>query len=338
MALLKESGLGKALEPEVCFLSKAHVEDGSAPYFLDFEPPADSTEPLGFFIPNHMIRQALWDAVNDCTDITLLDGRSLTQIGTSSDNARVRTSSGEEFTALLVVAADNRLSETRRLMGIGAFMHDFGRTTMVCRMEIEIPHHNIAVEWFDYGQTVALLPCNGNVYSVVMTLPGHEHAQLMAMDEIAFAWEIERRIKHRCGRMKLISERLSYPLIAVYAHRFVEQRFALAGDAAVGMHPVTAHGFNLGLLSQEVLGQEIRNAIRNCQDIGNLQVLGRYERKHRLASLPIFVATNVVATLFTEESSPAKLARKIALRVSDKLPFFKHQVVKQLLSHRGLQD
>ena len=33
-----------------------------------------------------------------------------------------------------------------------------------------------------------------------------------------------------------------------YANTFVKHRFALIGDAAVGMHPVTAHGFNFRVI------------------------------------------------------------------------------------------
>lgn len=335
MDLLKGLGLGDALAAETSILAKAQVEDGSSAYCLNFTPPAKSDEPLGFLIPNHAIRQALWDSVAACDNVTLLDGRSLAAIDTDAGSVAIRSAKGETYTASLVVAADNRFSETRRLMGIGASMHDFGRTMMVCRMEHEKPHHHVALEWFDYGQTVALLPCNGNVTSVVMTLPGHEHARNMALDETAFAREMERRLKHRCGAMKLVSERFGYPLVGVYAHRFIGQRFALAGDAAVGMHPVTAHGFNFGLLSQECLVREIIAAVKSGQDIGNPIGLARYERTHRLATLPLFLSTNAVATLFTDDSAPAKLARKLALRVSNHLPFFKQQVAGRLLAHRA---
>lgn len=335
MAMLRHMGLGAALEPEISLLAKAHVVNGSSPYCLAFAPPPTSDDPLGFLVPNHVIRQALWDAVAACPNVTLLDGRTVNHIDSDAASAQVRTAAGETFSAPLVVAADNRFSETRRLMGIGASMHDFGRTMLVCRMEHEVPHDHVALEWFDYGQTVALLPCNGNVSSVVMTLPGRVHAALMAMDEEAFAREIGTRLKHRCGAMKLVSERHGYPLVAVYAHRFTGPRFALAGDAAVGMHPVTAHGFNFGLLSQETLGQQIRNAHGRGADIADAYGLGRYESSHRLATLPIFLATNVVATLFTDDRGPAKLARSLALRISDRLPFFKQQVAQRLLAHRG---
>ncbi len=334
MNILKGFGLGDFFAPEISILARAQVEDGSSAYCLNFDPPANSSDPLGFLVPNHCIRQGLWNAVSAIPDVQLLDQRSLTHISTDSNGAQVRTSNGETHTAKLVVAADNRFSETRRLMGIGASMHDFGRTMMVCRMEHEIPHNHVALEWFDYGQTVALLPCNDNVTSVVMTLPGHEHAQMMALDETAFAREIERRLKRRCGAMKLVSERFGYPLVGVYAHRFVANRFALAGDAAVGMHPVTAHGFNFGLISQALLAQEIKNAVSAGRDIGNAVGLGRYERKHRLATLPLFASTNIVATLFTDDRGPAKFARKMALKISNHLPFFKQQVAGRLLAHR----
>ena len=334
MDVLRAMGLGAAPEPETSVLAKAHVEDGKSPYCLSFEPPANSADPLGFLVPNHVIRRSLWEAVSACADVSLLDGRVLSHVESDADGARIRTDGGERFSAPLVVAADNRFSETRRLMGISASMHDFGRSMLVCRMEHEVPHEHVALEWFDYGQTVALLPCNGNVSSVVMTLPGREHADLMIMDETAFAREIEKRLKHRCGAMRLVSERCGYPLVAVYAHRFAGRRLALAGDAAVGMHPVTAHGFNFGLLSQETLGQQIRNARGRGRDIGEAEGLGRYETAHRLATLPIFLATNAVATLFTDDRGPAKLVRSLALRIGDRLPFFKQQVAGRLLAHR----
>ena len=57
--------------------------------------------------------------------------------------------------------------------------------------------------------------------------------------------------------MALVSDHFAYTLVAVYAGRFIADRFALIGNVAVGMHPVTAHGFNLGLLGAETLANQI---------------------------------------------------------------------------------
>ena len=67
--------------------------------------------------------------------------------------------------------------------------------------------------------------------------------------------------------MRLIGNRYSYPMITTYSKKFVSRRFALIGDAAVGMHPVTAHGFNLGLKGLDILINEIEIAIKNKSDI-----------------------------------------------------------------------
>ena len=57
--------------------------------------------------------------------------------------------------------------------------------------------------------------------------------------------------------MTLEGETHVYPLVSAYAERFVAERFALVGDAAVGMHPVTAHGFNFGAQSQHRLARRL---------------------------------------------------------------------------------
>ena len=63
----------------------------------------------------------------------------------------------------------------------------------------------------------------------------------------------------------------------VYANSFIAPRFAAIGDAAVGMHPVTAHGFNFGLLSITTLMNCVQKAQKRNKDIGAPQVLGEYD-------------------------------------------------------------
>jgi len=130
--------------------------------------------------------------------------------------------------------------------------------------------------------------------------------------------------------MRLSSTRHAYPLVAVYADRFVGPRYAAIGDAAVGMHPVTAHGFNFGLSGQALLSTEIRHALRRGRDIGNAEGLARYQSRHRRATLPLYLTTNAIAKLFTDDRMPARFARDTALRVAERLSPFKRAVVGTL--------
>jgi ubiquinone biosynthesis UbiH/UbiF/VisC/COQ6 family hydroxylase len=215
-------------------------------------------------------------------------------------------------------------------MGISASTYDFSKTMMVCAMEHDVPHQHTAWEWFDFGQTLALLPMNGTRSSVVVTLPPGDIHRLMNMPEEEFNRALETRFKHRLGAMRLVSTRHAYPLVTVYPDRFVAQRFALVGDAAVGMHPVTAHGFNFGLRGAHTLAGEIRSAHARGDDIASPALLARYEQTHRFATRPLFLATHAIAKLYGNDSPPARLLRHASLHIGNSLNPFKRAVARML--------
>ena len=238
--------------------------------------------------------------------------------------------------ARLLVAADSRFSTTRRAMGIAADMHDFGQTMLVCVMAHEAPHHHAAWEWFDYGQTLALLPMNDDPAtgahrsSVVLTLTHHAIERLLALEAGVFNQNLARRFAGRLGAMTLASTRHAYPLVAVYPRRMVAQRFACVGDAAVGMHPVTAHGFNFGLLGVEALAQGVLAAHAAGRDMASAEMLERYEQRHRRATRPTYLATQFITGLYTHDSLPARALRDMALRVGERLMPFKRALAASL--------
>ena len=127
------------------------------------------------------------------------------------------------------------------------------------------------------------------------------------------AAEIEERFDGRLGPMRCVSAPHVYPLATTYARHFVSDSAALIGDAAVGMHPVTAHGFNLGLQSAETLSGLLRSAAEKRRSIASPLLLRRYEARHRLATRPLYSGTNLLVRLYTAEDRRARIARHAAL-------------------------
>ena len=125
---------------------------------------------------------------------------------------------------------------------------------------------------------------------------------------------MENSFNNYFGKMRLLGKRYSYPMVTTYTKKFISHRFALIGDAAVGMHPVTAQGFNLSLKGLEILINEVKAAIKNKTDIGLTAVLRNYQSKlHRVAA-PVYLATNGIINLYTSTILPAKLTRQFILR------------------------
>lgn len=324
-------GLWSAIAADdISVLRDARISDGDSAFALDVTAADGGQSELGWLVPNHVIRKAAHDAVSTCADVTLLAGVGVEAVSTGEEAVDVTLADGRQLQARLLVAADSRFSRTRRLLGIGARSRDFGKTMLVCRVEHEHPHQHIARECFGLGQTLALLPLNGQRSSVVLTLPPREMDTLLALDDEAFCTELTRRSQGRLGRLHQPGSRHAYPLVGVYADRFVAHRAALVGDAAVGMHPVTAHGFNLGLLGQERLAREILAAHQRGDDIADAAALQRYQRGHRLASRPLYLATGLVVGLYTDDRAPARLLRGAALRVAQAVTPFRRLIAGHL--------
>jgi len=342
--LLTDLGVWQHLPAaDVSPLRDARVLNGPNPFAMTIShrdaPSVRGQAPseLGFLVGNHHIRRAAHSAVFDGPGApTLLAGQAVERVHTTPDHAHLTLANGQTVTAELLVAADSRHSPTRRALGIAADHHDFGRSMLVCAMTHGQPHHHAAWEWFDHGQTLALLPMNPcpatgmHRSSVVLTLPASEMDAVWALDEPAFNAELQRRFANRLGPMQQASSRHVYPLVAVYPRRLVAHRLACVGDAACGMHPVTAHGFNLGLRSIEALASGLTQAQHHGQDLAHPAVLARYERNHWWASRPTYLATQWVTRLYTQDTGPASLLRDVALHLGQGFAPFRRAVAASL--------
>jgi len=329
--LMKSLGMLQHIpKHEISPIRQAHVFSGTSPYFLGFDTKNTGKDALGYLVPNNEIRRASYLAVKKFRNVTIKDKTEVKQVSTDDTRGTVHLSNGETLTAPLVVAADSRFSNARKQMGIPVSMNDFGRAAIVCRMNHEKPHAETAHECFFDAWTLAILPLQGKKSSIVITLPSDEAETVMSMSPAAFNARIESNLGDRLGKMRLTGARYSYPLVAVYAANFAAKRFALMGDAAVGMHPVTAHGYNLGLHGAHILAQEIRKALSLGVDIGDSMVLDSYARAHRRASAFLYYGTNAMVNVYTDNRPAALMLRAIGLRLANHLPPFKRYVTKQL--------
>ncbi|WP_437882458.1 5-demethoxyubiquinol-8 5-hydroxylase UbiM [Pseudomonas sp. LRF_L74] len=320
---------------DIAPLRDAQVLNGPSPFALKIAANLAGQSRLGQLVANRAIRRAAYQVIADCSDVTLLDERRVIHQHTSPTGVKLRLDDDSSLDCRLLVAADSRFSQTRRQLGIPASQRDFGKSMLVCRMQHELPHHSVAWEWFGYGQTLALLPLNGDQSSVVLTLEPKEIERLQHLEAHAFAQEIEQRFDKRLGSMQLLSSRHVYPLVGVHAQRLWAPRAALVGDAAVGMHPVTAHGFNFGLLSQQRLARLILAAHAKGQDIGASSLLQRYNREQQLATWPLYQFTNLLVGLYTDDRLPSRLLRNGALRLAQGLKPLRGAIAKHLTKPAG---
>lgn len=334
-AILESIGMWSLLPDAVSApLYEARVFDGANTRPLRIAPYPRGSEPLGWMVANHAIRRAAMAALAKHGTAQVLASRRVVDASITDHGASVQLDNGGQLNCRLVVLADSRHSAMRRRLGIGSSQRDFGRSMLVFRMRIQHPQPGCAWEWFDHGQTLALLPLHDDLASVVLTLPQQVVDQLQSLPDDAFEAQMQTRFHDRLGQMKLMSARHAYPLVGVYAHRFSARRLALVGDAAVGMHPVTAHGFNLGLAGVADLAKRLVSATREGADIGATDRLARYARMHHLRCLPLYLCTQGIVDLYTAETRPTHWLRRGLLDAAATLPGIR-QTLGALLTDRS---
>jgi len=304
---------------------------------------------LGWIVPNHALRRTAWQVATQTPGVRIHSGARVQRVAVDAQRATVEYAAADgsvqQLHAPLLVAADSRLSATRRQLGIGATMTDFGRTVIVCRMRHALPHREVTHECFGYERTLAILPLPDDPHSgtplcsAVVTTTADDAQALLALAPEAFATHVQTQFQQRLGAMQLVGERHAYPLVAVYARRFAGARCALLGDAAVGMHPVTAHGFNLGLAGVERLSTLLTQArTRNPQaDLGDAAVLADYARAQHRHAWPLYQGTNAIVRLFTDARPLPRLLRQAVLTGAQRLPPLKAAIVAQLTGKVPLQ-
>jgi 2-octaprenyl-6-methoxyphenol hydroxylase len=275
--------------------------------------------PLGHLVETRHIRAGLFAAAETFQNLTVLTSAGVKDLTPDGAKIRATFTTGETVDAPLAVAADGRESAMREQMGIGTIGWDYAQFGIVATVAHERPHNGVAYEHFLPSGPFAILPMTGNRSSLVWTERKAVAPVMMRLPEEEFDFEVAKRFGDHLGATRVVGPRWSYPLKLHLARAYVRPRFALAGDAAHGIHPLAGQGLNLGLKDAAALADVLADAAKLGLDIGALDVLQRYERWRRFDGFALAVATDAFNRLFSNDAAPLRLVRDLGLGLVDRL-------------------
>jgi 2-octaprenyl-6-methoxyphenol hydroxylase len=255
--------------------------------------------------------------------------------------ATVRIKGGPTITCRLVVAAEGRQSPLREAAGIPVTRFPYHQTGLVCAVSHERPHHGVALEHFLPSGPFAQLPMSAspdavaggapNISAIVWTERTAMAERLMALDDARFGREIARRLGDHLGAVRMVGRRWSYPLSAMLAHRYVDTRLALAGDAAHGIHPIAGQGLNLGFRDAIALAELVIEAVEAGEDPGSAGLLARYQRRRRPDNMLMLAMTDGLDRLFSSDSRVLRLARDLGIAAVHRATPLKRMFMRQAM-------
>jgi 2-octaprenyl-6-methoxyphenol hydroxylase len=295
--------------------------------------------PFGWIVENRAIRRALLARVAALPGITHLAPAQVLDLAHTPGGIVATLETGARIRAPLAVAAEGKNSPSRRAAGIPVTEWDYPQTGIVCTIGHELPHEGVAHEHFLPAGPFAVLPmtttADGNRSSIVWTERAEIAPAMMALDDDAFAAEIMRRFGLSLGTIRVLGQRWTYPLKLMHAARYVDERLALIGDAAHVIHPIAGQGLNLGLRDVAALAEAIVDAARLGLDVGQADVLARYERWRRFDTMMLLAVTDSLNRLFSNDVALLRLARDMGLAAVDRLPPLKRLFMRHAMGLVG---
>lgn len=254
---------------------------------LEFDAAYAGEPNLGYIVENRLIQTAALTAFESAGG-KIIAGE-LSRLRVHDRHVELETSTGT-LACRLVVGADGARSSVRESIGLSVDTSSYRQTAIVANVRSELPHERTAWQRFLRTGTLAFLPLADGCSSVVWSADDSTAAPLLAMSQSDFEQELLRQSDGVLGALKLRTERLSFPLHKLTAHRFTAHRCALIGDAAHVVHPLAGQGVNLGLLDAAALCELISAALRMREDPSAQSVLRRYERWRKSEIEPMAMA------------------------------------------------
>ena len=316
-------------------VSDGRAGEGASPFFMHFDHAEIEEGPMGHMLEDRHLRRAFLEAMAEDDAITHLAGETVVDQQVSAEGVTVTLASGQDLSGRLLVGSDGRTSGTATRAGITRSGWGYGQTALVAAVEHKLPHNGIAHQFFMPSGPLAILPLKGNVSSIVWSETDATASEYAALDDAGFLEVLRPRFGDFLGDIKLKGKRFTYPLGLSIAERFVDDRLALIGDAAHGVHPLAGQGLNAGLRDVGALVQVLSEARLRGEDIAAADVLTRYQQWRRFDTASLAVVTDLTNRLFSNDNPLLRLGRDLGMGAINAMPGLRRAFVREAAGLTG---
>ena len=337
MRMLETIGAAAHLPEPGCPIRTIAVADGLEPGGLHFE--AEEDEPLGWMHENRNLRAALQARAEAGKNLWLLWKSKPVDVERGPTGVVVSLADGRKLNAPLLIAADGRNSPMREAAGIRVARWRYKHHAIVSVLRHERPHDHVAYEIFYPTGPFALLPMTddsgGHRSAIVWSVPQQDAAGWLSLNDDDFAGEAQAAMGGFLGKIEMLAPRSSYPLGFHHAAQITAERLALVGDAAHAIHPIAGQGLNLGFRDVAALAHVLVEGARLGLDLGDRQLLDRYQRWRSLDALFVAFATDSLTRIYGVPGRTASAVRRFGMGLVERITPLKNRLMSEARGTSG---
>jgi 2-octaprenyl-6-methoxyphenol hydroxylase len=285
---------------------------------------------------NRRLRAVLREAALEADKVTLLMPARAAEIVRDGAGVRVALEDSRAVTAPLLVGAEGRSSPTREAAGIPMARWRYDHSAIVATISHQRHHENVAYEIFYPSGPFAILPMlPGTRSAIVWSVPAGDAAAVVDLPDRAMAAEIAKRMGGFLGEVEMAGPRWTYKLGFHHAATITDRRLALVGDAAHGIHPIAGQGLNLGFRDAAALAQVLVEGARIGMDLGDAQLLARYERWRSLDTFLVAAMTDGLTRVYGVPGRTASAIRRFGMNLVGRIGPLRDQLMAEARGESG---
>jgi len=339
--ILNGLGLWSDIGDDVWPIRQIHVSEQGRFGTAVIDAEEQGIDALGSVIKSRELGQVLWSHLEALSTITTICPARVTATETKGDKRIVslQTEAGTETIATrLLVVADGARSELRSALGIASSERDYRQVAVVANVQVAGRYQgNVAYERFTSNGPLAVLPGRNGQYTVVMARDSESAEEVMQLPDNELLELLQQTFGYRLGRLGRIGKRVAYPLSLITADAVTAERAVVIGNAANGLHPVAAQGFNLGLRDVASLAELIADNVGQGEDFdpGSTALLSAYTEWRSGDQAKVVRFTDSLIRSFGIAARPISVARGMGLAAFDLLPGAKRELARQTMGLAG---
>jgi 2-octaprenyl-6-methoxyphenol hydroxylase len=222
------------------------------------------------------------------------------------------------------------------MIGISAQRVDYEQWAVIGNLLPEKAPANRAFERFTEEGPIAMLPIAEDRAAFVWMNSPARARELLDLDDEQFTSRIQDAFGHRLGKFSKVGKRVAYPLALTKTNGLVARRSVVVGNAAHGLHPVAAQGFNLGMRDVAALCDCIADARQNDGiDAGGSAILESYAEWRKQDQEKVLRFTDGLVGLFADSRPPVRALRNAAMIGFDLVPGVRRLFAKHTMGLAG---
>ena len=340
--MFEAMGIWEKIKEASTPINKIHVSEKGQFGFSHICSKEQQVEALGYVVINRVLGEVMLSELENKENIKMFCPYEIDSFSEQQTDCNIslkpndKKKSKIELTSQLLIAASGADSGLHKLLGINSNVVNYHQDAIIGNVMTAIPIENRAFERFYSEGSIAFLPLANNRSAFIWILPNHKSEIMMNVSNNEFLEMLQKEFGLRLGKMSDLGNRVKYSLYLTRALRLHTKRSVLVGNAANGLHPIAAQGFNLGLRDVATLSDCIYEEIINEEFETNIgKILNKYSAWRNPDHKKLTYFTDGLVRLFDSKSRSMSILRRAGMVGFDLIPGFRKLFVKHTMGLAG---